>query len=1006
MMQDQNVNAILRKDAVDIRLSAGDAVQAPLQRTDYVFDFGRDDVSQFQRVGDDLIITLSDGSTVRIFDYYANSFENTLVFTGENGAGFVAFPFVIAGGALLGLTGMAMAAGGSDGSGRIAPTVNDASGRKDITTNSLDKYLSVSGTGQPGETVLVTIGTKNQTTTIQGNGTWATKFEGDNFPSDGSFEAVVKVTTATGVTQTLDGPSFLIDLTSPAVSSTAGTVSVGDVENLAEYADGVTIKGEGEAGAKISVVVEGHTQSTTVGTDGKWTVTFTKAQIPAGENTFPATITATDGMGNKTVITDSIKVDTVPHPLTFNTTAEDNVINKVESAGEVTVTGQSTAGAMVTVTLGSNTQTVETGANGTWTVKYPAGTFTADGTSMTLNASTVDAAGNPSSSTQTIKIDTTTSVSFTTQPLFGGDNIINGTEANGEVTMSGISEVGTKSVSVVWNNTTVPAVMSADGSSWTVKFPSSAVPATGSSIATVNSIDAAGNPGTNTRTIAVDRETTVSVNAGQAGGDNTIMSTEANAGVTLTGKAEAGAKVEVTFQGKTHTVTASDTGTWSTKFESSEIKRGTYSNTSDNTVNVKATDIAGNIATTTHTLNVDTEVTNFVRTSLSTGTDNVLNNAEALNGLTVNGTVEVGAQSVSVTFGTYGTYPATVNAAAGTWTVTIPAGVIPQGENNVQLTAVAKDGLGNISALHTETVAIDRIVTPFTRSGGTIGGDDSTLSATEAANGLVLTGSGELGADVKVMVTSNGGTPFSFTSDSVSVGPNGTWTIRLDANQLPDVDNQKFNFTLQAKDEAGNIRDIVLDSVTVDTVAPDAPNIMSFIKDASGLSGVVLDETIDSNFSFHRVSASGSDTTLDLKTGSLGSDFARFDGATVPDGYFLVVNHEDTAKNESATLFLTDNIGATSTIDLNNAAFKDFDFTQLDLSFAKTTMSISAEQLIAITGPDNTLIIKGGSDDSVTMQDATKAGDQTGSPAGYTLYTLGDNAASIYLDDDIQRPNF
>ncbi len=917
---------------------------------------------------------------------------------GLGGGGLGAAAAVAGGIGVLGAIGSGGGGGGTAGGGgggaggRIPPAVNDATGSKDISTNSLDQTVTVSGTGQPGETVVVNVGTKTETTTIAENGTWETEFEGGNFPGDGSFEAVVTVTDANGGTQTLDGPAFVIDLTPPVVSTTQGTVSAGDIENLAEYQNGVTIAGEGEVGANISVVVQGHTQTTTVGNDGTWNVTFSTAQIPAGDNVFPATITATDAMGNTTVVTDSLHIDTIPHPLSFNTTAGDNIINKAESSGEVVVTGQSTAGAMVTVTLGNTNQTVETNANGVWTVRYPAGTFTADGTNMVLTASTVDIAGNQSTASQTIKIDTSTAVSFTAQPLFGGDNVINGDEAKSDVTITGQSEAGTTSVSVVWNNTTVAANVAADGS-WTVQFPSGSIPASGTSTATVNSIDAAGNPGTNTRTITVDRETSVAVNPGQAGGDNIIMSTEANAGVNVTGTAERGATVEVTFQGNTHTVTATNTGTWSTTFESAEITRGTYFNGPNNLVSVKSTDLAGNIATTSHTLNVDTEVTNFARTSMSTGIDNVLNNTEAQQGLTVSGTVEANARSVMVTFGNNGPFSAVIDGTS--WTYKIPANLIPTGDTKVQLTAVATDQYGNVSAPHTELVDIDRIVTPFTREGGMIGGD-GILNASEVASGLNLNGTGEVGATIVVSLPNN-------ASQEVLVGDNGLWTARFEASQLPRGNGESMKITFNATDEAGNFTSFS-ETVTVDTVAPEAANITNFSKNTAGtnLVGVRLDDNVTSDFSFYKVGTNGSSSKLALSS-SLGSKWAEFDNNPVPDGEFLVVNHGDAAGNGAATLYLTTDTNGvgTTTIDLNNAAFKNFDFTSLDLSSAKTAMTISAEDLIAITGPDKTLMIKGGADDTIALKSAVLAADQSSAEAGFKLYTLGDNAASLYIDDDI-----
>jgi hypothetical protein len=172
---------------------------------------------------------------------------------------------------------------------------------------------------------------------------------------------------------------------------------------------------------------------------------------------------------------------------------------------------------------------------------------------------------------------------------------------------------------------------------------------------------------------------------------------------------------------------------------------------------------------------------------------------------------------------------------------------------------------------------------------------------------------------------------------------------------------------------------------------------------STGVSGVLLDETITNDFSVHRVGASGGQTALNLREGSLDSDFARFEGQSIPEGDYLVINHQDSAGNDSATLLVTNNTG-TSTVNLGNAAFQNFDFTQLDLTLALTNMTISAQDLINITGPDNTLMIKGGLDDNIKLVGGMAAVDQGGAPAGYMLYTLGDNA-SVYLEDEI-KPTF
>lgn len=903
------------------------------------------------------------------------------------GAGGLGTAAVVAGGlGVAGVLASSSSSGNSDAAQpRTVPSVNQTVGTQEIS--SQDPTVTVAGMGEPGATVQVDLGDKTKTTTINASGSWSVSFAGDDLPADGTYASVVTITDTTPVT--LAGPSFVIDLTSPAVSALEGTGSVSDVENLAEYQDGVTIAGEGEPGATVEVVVEGYSHSTVIDENGDWAVTFAKTEIPAGENSFPTTITATDPMGNKTVLVDTIQIDTVAHPLGFDVVTADNVVNNAEASGEITVTGASTAGAMVTVTLEDTVQTVETDAKGMWSVSYPTGTFAVSDGDRILTATTVDAAGNTSSTDHVFTIDRTASVSFSTDPLTD-DNVINADEAMQGVILTGQAEFGSKSVIVEWNGSTQPATVAADGS-WSATFETSALPSTGTTTATVTATDAHDNTAISTRDIAVDWSTFVTVNPDQAGGDDIITSSEADGGITLTGTTDVDATVAVTFQGTTHAATAAEDGTWSVTFSSDEIARGTYADGADNTVTVTATDAAQNIATMTYMLNVDTEVTDFTRGSASTGADNVLNNDEAGQGLTVTGAVEAGS-SVQVSFGAFGTYDATVTGTS--WTVTIPNDVIPTGETEVQLTAIATDALGNVSAPYTEMIDIDRMVTPFTRDGGTLGGD-GVLNAVEIANGLDLHGTGEVGATVVVALSND-------QAQTIVVGDDGTWAARFEPNQLPHGEGNTLVVDVTATDLAGNMASFS-ESVTIDTVAPDAPNVTDILKSttgATGLSGVFLDETIDSGFTFHRVGDDGSQSDLALKSGSLGTDYARFEGTSVPEGDYLVINHADAAGNDSATLLVTNNTG-TSTVDLGTAAFHDFDFTSLDLTLAPANMTISAEDLVAITGPGNTLMIKGGADDQLTLQDAALAVDQSSAPDGFTLYTLGDHGASVYLDDNI-----
>lgn len=902
-------------------------------------------------------------------------------------AGMAAFVPGLLGG--FGGLGVAAAAGGAaiiagglggGGGGPADPTV-DSQTATTVTTNTPDPKLPVSGTGEPGETVTVTIGGKTQTTTITEDGKWSVLFPGSDLPADGNYTATVVVTDKKGETTTLTGPAFVLDMTPPDVSAQGGTKSTGDVENAAEYQNGVSIDGRGEAGATITVEVAGHTRTTTVAANGTWSVTFTQSQIAGGEYEVPVKITATDSHGNTTVLNETLVIDTVPHPIGFSAVTSDNLVNLTETQSGLVVTGTSTAGATIAVTLQGVTQSALVGPDGRWSVTYPAGTLASGEYAAQLSATTTDTAGNVTTSTHAFQVDTLTSVAF--GGAVAGDNIINASEAAGGIVMSGTGQPGA-AISVAWNGSTLPATVAQNGT-WSVTFPAgTAASGTYSSTATVTATDAAGNSATSTRTVQVDTQTAVAVSAGQAGGDNTVSRSESASGLTLTGTAEAGARVEVTFEGVTRTVTASNSGTWSAVFAASEVRSGTYAST----VTVRSTDLAGNSATTTHPINVDTEVSPLTRVSLSTGSDSILNATEAAAGLTVTGTVEPGS-TVVVRFASGALRSAVVNPD-GTWSVTVPAGDIPAGENTVALAITATDRFGNTATL-TENVQVDTTVRNFASTGGSVGGDGFVNTA-EAAAGLTFTGTAEPGASVVLRLPSG-----AFVT--VTANSSGAWTANFAAADVPRGE-MASSVSVTATDRAGNVSNFTQNFV-VDTVAPGAPEVTMVVKTTSGaLRGIYTEASTDS-YSFHEVKADGSTLTVnETHTTADGETNFAFNRG-VPDGSYLVVNTADAAANESSTLLVVNNTNA-PIVDLNRAGLANFDLSAIDLTVApQASLTITEAQLNAITGPNHSLIVKGGADDSVTLTGGT-ATTETKVIDGqtYKLYHLGPDS-SVYVDADI-----
>lgn len=787
------------------------------------------------------------------------------------------------------------------------------------------------------------------------------------------------------------------DTTPPVVAITQGTETVHHVENLADYQNGVVLGGTSEPGATITVVVNNHTQTTTTDSSGNWTVTFPTTQVNPGDYKTPVTVTATDAAGNSTTISDNLVVDTIPIPITFSPVGGDDRVNMVDNSGDLVVTGHTDPGATLNVTLRGVTVSTTADSSGNWTAIYTHGTLPdGNGRTETITATTIDIHGNPTTATHDFVVDTQVSVAFTGQAT--GDGLVNGSEATSAIALSGTAEAGS-SISVTWFGTTLTTTALAGGT-WTVSYPANLIPGNitnmTDTVATVTATDGFGNTASASQTIRLDTQTFVGIDSTQmsdnvVSGPEVTTATNSGNGITFTGTAEPGARVEVSFENGTHTVTATAQGTWSANFASSEFRTGTY----DSSISVRATDGANNVATATHSIHVDTEVVPFATTGFSTGSDNVLNGAEATNGLTVTGTVEAGS-TVMVTLGNGTAHSANVNGTS--WSYTFAANEVTAGDlHNMSFKAVATDRYSNTSTI-TQAVAVDTQVVNL-HATNQMGGD-GVLNAVEAAAGVTLTGTSE--ANSRVVVHLANGAEVITTASA-----GGTWSAHFDTAQLPSGSGGTSSVTVTATDLAGNV-DQYSQTFTYDTVAPSDPWITNDAGTGNTISGIATAVSPD-DLTYHSVSATGGAINLsptaqfngavDVNGHSVASEWAFF-GSPVPDGSYLVINDTDAAGNESSTLYLRSTEAVT--VDLSRAGLSDFDFGTIDLTSSHATLTLSEAQINNLTGADKQMAIAGEADDHVTLIGATDTlTHSVVNGESYHLFTLGTGGASVLIDDDI-----
>ncbi|WP_417839202.1 Ig-like domain-containing protein [Tritonibacter scottomollicae] len=494
--------------------------------------------------------------------------------------------------------------GGDDGTGAIVPTVNDADGTYDVPEGDPDG-VTISGTGETGSDVEVTIGDVVVTTTVNDDGTWSVNVPTDDLPDDGVYETVVDVVAPDGTTyDDLDGPTIDIDSEPPTVVITEGTQSVGDVVDGDEQASGTVITGTGEAGATVSLEIAGATQTTTVAEDGTWTVTFTPGEIATGEYETGITIVTTDPHGNSTTSSDVLEVDTET-AVTIDTglSGGDDIITAAEAAAGVAITGTAEAGASVEVTVEGVTRTTTANGDGTWSVTYEAGSLPDGEYDADISVTSTDAVGNTATATSTIEVDTDAGFVQLDEAPIEGDDIINHDERADGVTITGTATAG-ETVTVTLGTASGTTVADVNGN-WSYDFAASDIPeGTGNLDVTASISDELGNTESDSDTVALDTEV---VNYGSETlqtADDVVNTDELAAGFTLAGTVEEGSTVTVEIDGTDYPASVDDDGNWSLTLDGDDL--GTASR--DVTATITATDPAGNDEVITQDFSIDTDV--------------------------------------------------------------------------------------------------------------------------------------------------------------------------------------------------------------------------------------------------------------------------------------------------------------------------------------------------------------------------------------------------------------
>ncbi|MDI7383471.1 Ig-like domain-containing protein [Cronobacter dublinensis] len=742
-------------------------------------------VNFYERQGNDLIVHMKDGTTVRYQNFFqldAEGQHSELIFEDDNGVHHALFPFASE-------PGPAVAEA-------IVPTMAETSLGALTGAEGLTTLEVLGGIAAVGAIAGVAIAASDSGGG-GGGGNDNNNGGGDNGGGDNGGGD-------NGGGETPDPAAIDLD-----------PFTEDNVLNASEVLQNQVLSGvvdAANAGRTITVTLGGQTYTGVIGADGTWSVTLPASALqtlPQGLNTI--TVSLVDVNGNTVNQTVDINVDTVAPTLQL-TPFTDGVLGGEQTATDQILrgsTGVAEEGQIVTITLNGKTYTAVVEADGSWQAAIPAADLQAlqDGQQYVLGVSITDLAGNTTTSETRFTVNLDQPV-LAVDPLTA-DNALNGAELGIDQVLSGSTQniaAGTV-VTVTLNGQNYYATVGGDGT-WQVTIPSGDLQAlaNGNATLSVSVPNGTGAPLTVTDTIPVDR-TVPSVSIAILSTDDYLNAAEATQPLEIRGITTVtgpGAQVTVTFNDKTYTAVLDSAGNWSVLIPAADL-----ASLPDGPRTVTATVTAGQTSATADRV-INVAINDLPEPTITTPFgDGALNAADLQQNQTLTGNTGVSGsgQTVTVQLGNQ-TYTTTAGADGG-WSVTVPSSqlqTLPTGQTPVVVTVT--DGAGNSASSNT-TVTVD--TTPPTLSLYTLT-DDGKLNAQELTTDQVLSGnSSEAGQTVTV--TLNGQTYTTTT------GSDGNWQITLPAADLGALSPGANAVVVTTTDAAGNTT-TVTDAIDVKTAQP------------------------------------------------------------------------------------------------------------------------------------------------------------------------------------------
>ncbi|WP_371365427.1 Ig-like domain-containing protein [Pseudomonas sp. QL9] len=730
--------------------------------------------------------------------------------------------------------------------GGVEDNVGEITGPVDSGESTDDNQPTLSGEGEPGDTVtIIDNGNVIGEAVVGEDGTWS--FTPEEALEDGEHVFEVVVTDPAGnVSEPSEEYVVIVDTVAPEKPSIGGVEdNVGEITGPVDSGESTddnqpTLSGEGEPGGSVTIIDNGNViGEVVVGEDGTWVFTPEEA-LEDGEHVFEVVVT--DPAGNESEPSEEyvVIVDTaMPSIPTIDSVFDDqgNLTGNLTSGDETddakpTISGTAEAGSIVVIKdKGVEIGRVQADENGQWSFE-PTLPLSSGDHQLTVEA--IDAAGNVSAPSNQFDLVVVSDARPTAPAITAVMDDVGSIQGNvqknsvtddARPTIVGTAQPGV-TVSVYIDGALAGTVLADAKGDW--NFTPSADLSDGLHNITATATNSVGNvsPETGAYPIVVDTVAPVTPgdtaadlldDVGQIQGEIVDGTVTDDNTPTFEGTAEPGAVVVIYDNGQeVGRVPTDSEGNWSFT-PSTPLVDGEHS------LNYEVIDPAGNVSEKSDPIDFTVD-TAAVEVTIEGVSDNVgeVQGVVAKGGVTDDATPTLyGKATVGGTVKIYDgatLLGETVVGADGKWSFTPPV-ELSEGLHSftASVTTEAK-GESEKTAIFDLTVDLSAPVKPSIDSiSDDVGSVQGVLSNGQSTDDTTPTLAGKAEAGSTISIYDNGSLLGEVVADA-----NGNWSF----TPTTPLNNGEHSFTVVSEDKAGNVSE-PSDAyvVVIDTIAPQQPGI-------------------------------------------------------------------------------------------------------------------------------------------------------------------------------------